>query len=247
MGMRKEPIYRFSGAPTLDPDALREAIAGATTVQFSQGGFLIYAVDRDADVLADETEKYVAVQRLDDGPRITDPTAIAELIDALEVSDVTDMLCMCTGDFAAEFFDEQQKLMGVVRIDIPSRIEWPHWPGIAHLNDPGSLERWMATYWNGPPEASGSAPAPQHPMLPHLTDLESKFDATTERQYHPVELVRYALGTTAYWADLAVSWLETTEIPVASLRDELASVEERVYWAQHLRHRARRVRVTLGH
>jgi hypothetical protein len=242
MRKRKEPVYRFSGAPTVDPGALREAIAGATSVQFSQGGFLIYAVDRDADVLADQTEKYVAVQRRDDGPRITGTAAIAELIDALEVSDVTDMLCMCTGDFAAEFFDEQRKLIGVVRIDIPSRIEWPHWPGIAHLSDPVRLERWMARYWNG----SAEAPDLEHQMLPHLVDLESRFHAGADRQYDPVELVRYALGTTAYWAELAMSWLESTEIPVAALSDELSAVEERVYWPQQLRHRARRVRLMLG-
>lgn len=246
MGKRKKPVYRFSGAPTLDPTALRDAIAGATTVQFSRGGFLIYAVDRDADVLADETEKYVAVQRSDEGPPITDPVAIAELVDAFAVSDVTDMLCMCTGDFAAEFFDEKRTLIGVVRIDIPNRIEWPHWPGIAHLSDPDRLERWMATYWPPSWNPSTEAPGPEHPMLPHLADLESRFAAGTERPYDPVELVRYALGTTAYWAELAVSWLESTEIPVATLTEELTAVEERVFWPQQLRHRARRVRLMLG-
>lgn len=242
MGQRKEPVYRFSGAPTLNRDALRQAITGASSVQFSQGGFLIYAVDRDSDVLADETEKYVAVERHDRGPRITDPAAIAELVDALAVSDVTDMLCMCTGDFAAEFFDENRTLIGVIRIDIPNRIEWPHWPGIAHLADPDRLERWMASYWNQSAEVHG----PEHPMLANLVDLESAFDPGAERQYDPVELVRYALGTTAYWAELAVTWLESTEIPVAALTGELTAAEERVYWPQQLRHRARRVRLMLG-
>lgn len=152
MGKRKESEYRFSGAPTLDRDALRRALTGASSVQFSQGGLLIYPVDRDADVLADETEKFVAVQRHEDGPRIEDPAAIAELVDALDVSDVSHMLCMCTGDFAAEFFDEQN-LIGVVRIDIPNHIEWPHWPGIAHLADSDRLKRWMAAHWNRSDEA----------------------------------------------------------------------------------------------
>lgn len=165
MGKRKEPIYRFSGAPSYDTAALRDALAGATTVQFSQGGYLIYAIDREADVLADETEKYVAVQRRDGGPRITEEKAIAELLDALDVSEVTDMLCMCTGDFAAEFYDDHRNLLGVVRIDIPDRIEWPHWPGIARLSDPRRLERWMTEHWASSTGQDGS-PSPADPLPP---------------------------------------------------------------------------------
>lgn len=240
---RKEPVYRFSGAPNFDPAAIRDAVAGATSVQFSQGGFLVYAVEPDADVLADETEKYVAMQRHDDGPRITDAVAIAELIDALAVTAVTDMLCMCSGDFAAEFFDEEGHLLGVVRIDIPNRVEWPRWPGFAFLADPERIERWFATYWS--PTGAAAPTATPDPLLPHLVDLESRLDADAERPYDPIDLVRYALGTTAHWAELAVSWLETTEIPIATLRDELRSVEERVYWPQQLRHRAHRARVLL--
>ncbi|MFD4323394.1 hypothetical protein ACFWQC_02085 [Nocardioides sp. NPDC058538] len=242
---RKELVYRFSGPDTLDPAAIRQAVVTATAVQFSQGGFLIHAVDPEADVLEETTEKYVAVRRHGDGPRVTDRAAIAELIDALAVTDVTDMLCMCSGDFAAEFFDEKDRLLGVVRIDTPNRVEWPHWPGFGRLADPERLERWFARHWNSSPTESGDLASPPDPLLPYLVDLESRFDASAERPYDPMELVRYALGTTAYWADLAVSWLESTEIPVGTLRDELSSVEERVYWPQQLRHRAHRVRVML--
>lgn len=146
MEERKQPGYRFSGAPTFDAAALPGALAGATAVQLSRGGFLIYAVDPEADVLADDTEKYVDVRREEDGPRITDPAAIAELVEALTVSEVTDFVCMCTGDLAAEFFDEEQHLVGVVRMDLPHRIEWPHWPGLATLREPRRLERWLAAH-----------------------------------------------------------------------------------------------------
>lgn len=53
-------------------------------------------------------------------------------------------------------------------------------------------------------------PSPEHPLLPHLVDLESRFDVNAFRPYDPVELVRYALGATDYWADLALRWLEDT-------------------------------------
>lgn len=118
---RKEPVYRFSGPDTLGPAAVREAVATAATVQFSQGGFLIRAVDPEADVLEESTEKYAALRRQGDGPRITDRAPIADLIDALAVTEVTDMLCMCSGDFAAGSFDENHRLLGVVRIDMPNR------------------------------------------------------------------------------------------------------------------------------
>lgn len=155
------------------------------------------------------------------------------------------MLCMCSGDFAAEFFDENYRLLGVARIDMPNRVEWPHWPGSGRLAAPERLERWFARHWNSSPADAGGPASPSHPLLPYLIDLESRFDASAGRSYDPIELVRYALGTTAYWADLAISWLESTEIPVATLRDELSSVAERVYWPQQLRHRAHRVRVML--
>ena len=45
---------------------------------------------------------------------------------------------------------------------------------------------------------------PEHPMLPYLVDLESRFDVNAFRTCKPVELVRYALRASDYWADLAL-------------------------------------------
>ena len=96
------------------------------------------------------------------------------------------------------------------------------------------------------PDSSIVLSLPEHPLLPYLVDLESPFSAGADRNYDPVQLVGFALGTTAYWAELAVSWLESTEIPAETLSDELVAVEGRAHWPQQLRHRARRVRLMLG-
>jgi hypothetical protein len=145
---RKQPVHRFSGPPSWDPSALRDALSSAQSVRLSRGGFLIFAADPDADVLEDTTEKYVSVVRQEDGPLIDDPRAVADLIDALSVTQVTAIVCMCTGDAAAEFFDGDRKLLAVVRLDFPDRIEWPHWPGQAHVADPDRLRRWFAAYYD---------------------------------------------------------------------------------------------------
>ena len=167
---------------------------------------------------------------------------MAQLVDALRVVELTDFICMCTGDLAAEFFDDERRLIGVVRIDLPDSIEWPHWPGKAKLANPAALERWLSTNWGDLPGDSSSAEV-EHPMLPYLVDLETRYENSISRPYNPVELVRYALTTTDYWARLAVAWLETTEIPAGELRGDLAAVEARAYWPQELRQRARRVRL----
>lgn len=241
MGHKKRPpIYRFSGAPTTELGALRDALANAVSVEITRGGYLVYAVNPDDDVLADETEKEVRVSRHEPGPVVRDAAEVAELVDALRVRELTDFICMCTGDLAAEFFDAERRLIGVVRIDLPDAIEWPHWPGKAKLADPALLERWLAKHWD---EQGDDGLEVEHPMLPYLVDLETKYDRSISRPYDPVDLVRYALTTTDYWARLAVAWLETTEIPADQLRDDLAAVEGRAYWPQELRHRAKRVRL----
>ena len=148
MRSRKRAVYRFSGAPTWDPSGLREVLVGARSVWLSWGGFQVFAEDQDADVLDEATPKYVAVLRHEDGPRIDEPGVVAELVEAVAVTEVTDFLCMCTGQAAAEFFDAEGKLIAVVRFDFPSRIEWPHWPGQAHVADPERLRRWFATHYS---------------------------------------------------------------------------------------------------
>ena len=84
-------------------------------------------------------------------------------------------------------------------------------------------------------------PNPEHPMLPYLVHLESRFDVIAFHPYDPVELVRYALGASDYWADLALGWLEEG-VPSRSLRDELATLEGESDRPQALRDRARQAR-----
>lgn len=83
-------------------------------------------------------------------------------------------------------------------------------------------------------------PTPQHPMVPFLVDLEHRFDPGAPREYDPVELVRFALGATDYWAELAVGWLEQG-VPAQALADELAALESERRRPQRLRHRAKRL------
>jgi len=78
-------------------------------------------------------------------------------------------------------------------------------------------------------------------MLPYLVELESRFDVNAFRPYEPVELVRYALGASDYWADLALGWLEDG-VPSRPLIDELKAFEARADRSQALRHRARHLR-----
>jgi hypothetical protein len=78
-------------------------------------------------------------------------------------------------------------------------------------------------------------------MLPHLVALEARFDFIAFRPYDPVELVRYALGASDYWADLALWWLEEG-VPAKQLLDELSALEADAERPQSLRHRARRLR-----
>jgi hypothetical protein len=80
-------------------------------------------------------------------------------------------------------------------------------------------------------------------MLPYLVELELQFDPKADREYDPVDLLRYALGTSDYWADLAVGWLEQG-VPAADLHPELLVLESERSRPQSLRHRARRVRKT---
>lgn len=107
------------------------------------GGFLVYAFDPSEDVLDDETLKFVDVVGRDVVGSTDGPDDLAELVAALAAHKVTDVVCMCTGDLAVEFFDATGDLVDVVRIDLPSGIEWPHWPGGASLVDANRLLAWL--------------------------------------------------------------------------------------------------------
>ena len=81
-------------------------------------------------------------------------------------------------------------------------------------------------------------------MLRHLPDLESWFEPEAPRDYDPVELVRYALGGSDYWADLALGWMEQG-VRGEGLVQALLLLEGQEHRPQSLRHRARLVRQSL--
>ena len=53
-----------------------------------------------------------------------------------------------------------------------------------------------------------------------------------------MELVRYALGTTDYWAELALRWL-AQDVPVETVRHEPVALETQSGRPQALRHLAK--------
>lgn len=82
--------------------------------------------------------------------------------------------------------------------------------------------------------------APEHPMLPHLVDLESNYTSGDERSYEVADLLRYALTSTEYWASLAVGWIEQGA-PAVAVLDEVAALEQSKGFSQSLRHRSKRL------
>lgn len=71
---------------------------------------------------------------------------LAALVTSLTVGEVTDLLCMCTGDLVIEFFDSEDTLIEVVRIDLPGDIECHRWPGRAKLVEPDRLAAWLRAH-----------------------------------------------------------------------------------------------------
>lgn len=86
-----------------------------------------------------------------------------------------------------------------------------------------------------------SGMASEDPMIQYLVELEVPYTEANEGPYDAVELVRYALGISDYWASLAVAWLEQG-LPAATLVNDLRDIEATKSWPQSLRHRARFVR-----
>jgi hypothetical protein len=93
-------IYRYSGFETRDPAAIGPVLGRARSVHVTHGVYLCYAVDPLADVLADSTEKYVCVLARDDGRTADDLRALAELVAALRVEEMTGIAWMDPGDLA---------------------------------------------------------------------------------------------------------------------------------------------------
>jgi hypothetical protein len=156
---------RFSGAPTLDLSALDRGLSRAVRAEVGIGGSLVFAVDPDEDVQADETLKRVAVFRRGPVINTTGMADLATLVSALAVNEVTDILCMCTGDLVIELFDPEGTLIEVVRIDLPGSIESHRWPGRAKLAQPDRLAAWLRAH---------DLPADRIDLRARLTAAESQ-------------------------------------------------------------------------
>lgn len=95
-------------------------------------------------------------------------------------------------------------------------------------------------------ESASKNASPTDPLIQHLADLESPWDAHVAREYDPVELVRHALAwPTDYWPGLALRWLEQG-VPADDLLDDLNRFEAQSHRAQSQRHRARALRKAAG-
>jgi hypothetical protein len=79
----------------------------------------------------------------------------------------------------------------------------------------------------------------QHPLLPYLKELEHPYTTGADAFMPTTEVVRFALGTTDYWAERAVEWLEAG-VPADSMQVELGTLVADKRRPQSLRHRAMR-------
>lgn len=140
----RRPVLTFSGPFTERLDAHTVSVADAAKVRVTRRGYLILAVDPEADVLADETPKYIKI--CDDEVLIAsdDVQDLAELRESLAVSQITGGICMCTGDLALEFLDRNDQPIDVLRIDWPDRLSWRMWLGDAQLAQPERLRQWLS-------------------------------------------------------------------------------------------------------
>jgi len=143
----REPQERvFAGSPTTDRDALHRALIHATRADVTVGGYLVFAVDPADDVLDDAAPKRVSVRRRGATTSTTGPDDLVALFRALRVGEITDFLCLCTGDYVIEFYDGRNEVVEVVRVDLPSSIESRHWAGAAELAEPARLAAWLVSH-----------------------------------------------------------------------------------------------------
>src|SRR4051794_12225439 len=76
----------------------------------------------------------------------------------------------------------------------------------------------------------------QSDMVRYLVELEHPYDPDRNIGVEPVELVRFAIGATDYWADLALGWL-ADGLAVAPLADVLRDYAADTTHPQSQRHR----------
>lgn len=77
-------------------------------------------------------------------------------------------------------------------------------------------------------------------MVPFLIELEQPYDPDRPFEFDPHDLIRFALGFTDYWAELAIGWLTagvSADPVVPELREYVANRRH----PQMLRHRVARI------
>ena len=77
-------------------------------------------------------------------------------------------------------------------------------------------------------------------LVRFLVQLEQPFDADRDIGIAPTELVRFALGTSDYWANLALGWL-ASGLATSALADDLRTYAANTQHPQRQRHEALRL------
>ena len=83
-------------------------------------------------------------------------------------------------------------------------------------------------------------------LIQYLVRLEVPYRPDVDDDMPTVEVVRYALRLSDYWAGLAVEWIEAG-LPKDLFQDELVALVESGGRSQRLRHRAKRLVVRSDH
>jgi hypothetical protein len=129
---------------------------------------------------------------------------------------------------------------------------WHRLPGTAPDDDDAKWSVWFhgdqLADWVGPAGtyevewlAEGVVPdegaGDESTMVRFLVELEQPYDPDRNIGVEPAELVRFALGASDYWADLALGWL-ADGLAVSPLADELRDYAADTTHPQSQRHRA---------
>ncbi|BEP16390.1 hypothetical protein acdb102_47010 [Acidothermaceae bacterium B102] len=121
---------------SVDPHALPARIRIASLVLVYDAGCLHYARENGG----------VRDKILSDDPVLTIDTQaqVASLVTLLQVSAVTDGVCMCAGNASLEFLGADGQRLAVVGLHHGQSLRWSGWSGDAVLSDGARLVAWLA-------------------------------------------------------------------------------------------------------
>ncbi|GAB4062120.1 hypothetical protein GCM10028777_00860 [Angustibacter speluncae] len=116
-----------------DVDGLRRVLGEARAVRVFDAGCLHYGPETPDQILSDEP--VLVIDRAKD---------VAELIDLLAVTTVSDVMCMCPVDATVELVDHAGTRLAAVGLHHGSHLRWSDWIGDAELHQPMVLLEWLA-------------------------------------------------------------------------------------------------------